>query len=414
MQTAEQCATLGGQIITWTNTAGRGTPVGECYVPPKVSGGSGSGSGWGSGFGGGDNRTAMALGAAGQFLSLFASIIETHERNRPSAAAYDYTQTQEYRDYIAEQQALTVTMNQQTDDLQSLVRRGRSPQSGISGLDATCPGAESGAAIAQCYEGIAGELEAAALDCRNDACVTAFIRAAATARCTAGYAPDSLLVTETNSYCARFPGDYQRYRDTVNAYYPWTDDPEASRYVVRDARYRIKAQFDRKTRNLNERAAVIETYLGDELVHSYETVIHEDCIDVEVAPTICDLAMRVRDADERGWTPTTPFNCGRARGIWEGDIVNGVCRLPGVDQKPYDPGLFVNQDERLMSTIISRAIEKWRAQDPKSATRLASQAEQVFATLVGLTTTMSPEARARVLSNGLVQIQRLIAVMQEG
>src|SRR6185312_8378718 len=74
-QTAEQCAAKGGHITVWSNTAGVGTDVGECYVPPSISNGgaAGGGSTGGGSTGGGSNtlgKVGAGLGALGAFINL--------------------------------------------------------------------------------------------------------------------------------------------------------------------------------------------------------------------------------------------------------------------------------------------------------------------------------------------------------
>src|SRR5690349_9687195 len=79
MQTGPQCAARGGRIITWTNTAGQGTDVGECYVPPRAGGGA-TGSYYGSG--GGDPRAAAVALGAGLFINLMSQMARSSEMTR--------------------------------------------------------------------------------------------------------------------------------------------------------------------------------------------------------------------------------------------------------------------------------------------------------------------------------------------
>ena len=83
--TGPQCAAMGGRILTWTNTAGRGVEVGECLVPPNGGGG-----------GGGRNvappppsvdpaAVAGAIGAFGNLLDILGSTAGGAGEGQPSS-----------------------------------------------------------------------------------------------------------------------------------------------------------------------------------------------------------------------------------------------------------------------------------------------------------------------------------------
>lgn len=67
--TGAQCTALGGRIITWTNTAGQGVQVGECYVPPRAASGPSVPSP-----GAPANNAAAALGVASGVLDLVGAV----------------------------------------------------------------------------------------------------------------------------------------------------------------------------------------------------------------------------------------------------------------------------------------------------------------------------------------------------
>ena len=77
--TGPDCAARGGTIQTWTNTAGQGPDVGECYIPPKLDPGR---SGYVAPAAPRNNNTAAALG----FLSAVQNLLEAvQDLNAPSA-----------------------------------------------------------------------------------------------------------------------------------------------------------------------------------------------------------------------------------------------------------------------------------------------------------------------------------------
>lgn len=415
-QTAEQCAAKGGQIVVWTNTYGVGTPVGECYVPPKVSG-SGAASGFsGGGYsGGGGNRAALAFGAVGAFLGLLSSLVEQSQRHEASTPTptYDFYNSEEYRRYQRELALQNAALNRQTGELQDFVRAGRGQRGTISGDQ--CRGyPASRAGVAMCQSDIAATLEQQAAACTDQDCRGAFLKAAATARCTAGFRPSPEHVETATGHCGRFPGDYARLQQQILQEFPWANDPDRAGDVVRDPRLAIKKkERERRARGQGTDVDVtIEHYDGGRLVHRYDATIDSRCVDANFAPTICDLAWKAKEARERGWLPDTPFNCGRARGEWEGDIVNGRCRLPGSRQKPYNPRDYLQRDAKLMQWQADEAVRLWQEGDVREALSYARLAEQTFATMLGLTTTMDAETRALVVGAGLSEIERVVAALQ--
>lgn len=67
-QTAQQCAARGGSITTWTNTAGVGVDVGECYVPPSAGSAAPVSSNNGA------NNVALGFGIVGAGLGVIDSL----------------------------------------------------------------------------------------------------------------------------------------------------------------------------------------------------------------------------------------------------------------------------------------------------------------------------------------------------
>ena len=69
--TLAQCNAMGGRILSYTNTAGRGPDVGECYVPAKGTAGAGTGAYSAPSAAG---NAAAALGVASGVLGLIEAL----------------------------------------------------------------------------------------------------------------------------------------------------------------------------------------------------------------------------------------------------------------------------------------------------------------------------------------------------
>lgn len=419
--TGEECAARGGQIITWTNTPTPSRPyaIGECYVPPRVTSAPSASFGGGAG---GAGRAAAALGAAAAFLGLFSAIVEETQRFEPStpAPAYDYLNSPEYKEMQERLRAANAEADKRTSDLQDFIRRSGGNRRGAvsGGLPEQCrgyPATPEGLSV--CQTDVAFALEEKARACADDGCRAAFLKAAATARCTAGFQPSPAHVRTAAQHCTRYPGDYERLQKMILETYPWAYDADRAPLIIRD-KHAISIQKRHQQRtgynpHLERGEVEVEIQVFDDgrLIRKTRSVIDERCLGTRFDATICDLMVKAKDARDRGWAPTTPFNCDRARGRWEGDIVNGRCRLPGDKSKPYDPGVHLKTDAAALQWQVDEAIRYWQEGKAANALLYAKMAEQTFATMLGLTTTMSPETRARTIDAGLAEIRRLSAAL---
>jgi hypothetical protein len=205
--TGSACAARGGQITTWTNTAGRGPDVGDCYIPPRT-GSVAAPSGGGAG---------AALGAGFMLLDALQNLLDSapeHGGRAPAAALHsdwdDYLNSPEYQrekrewkeKYEREQQAREAALNDKTDEVSDFIRSG--PAKPKPAAD-PCAGYPAGpAGVAQCYRAAAAELEQQAANC-GGGCRAAMLRAAASARCVAALAPENAALSATVTRCGQNP-----------------------------------------------------------------------------------------------------------------------------------------------------------------------------------------------------------------
>jgi hypothetical protein len=212
--TGSACAAHGGQITTWTNTAGVGPNVGDCYIPPRFgSGGAPTGGG-----GGGGNRAAAALGALGAgftlleaLSNLFDSVPDsTSSEPHPRSEWDDYLNSPEYQrekrewdeQYTQEQRAKEAALDDKTDDVSNFIRSGPAKPKAAADPCAAYPPGPAG--VAQCYQAAARALEQQAGQC-SGGCRAAMLRAAASARCVAALRPAGAEVSSTVAKCTQDP-----------------------------------------------------------------------------------------------------------------------------------------------------------------------------------------------------------------
>src|SRR5689334_345256 len=112
-QTAAQCAAKGGHITVWTNTAGVGTDVGECYVPPTISNG-GAASGGSSG---GGSNTLSTVGAGLGVLGAFINLLDSFSAFDDSRGKSDISNQDWYQDIERQARAENVSRDAATSDL---------------------------------------------------------------------------------------------------------------------------------------------------------------------------------------------------------------------------------------------------------------------------------------------------------
>ena len=407
-QTEQQCRARGGRITVWTNTPTPSRPyqVGECYVPPRIGGGS-PGAVTAGGLSGA-NRTAAALGAAAALLGLLSTI--TNDSGTPSAVS-DFMNSDAYREMQQRMRDHNAALNRRTGDLQDFVRQGRNRRA-AAGTARQCPGyPDTPEGITMCQSDIAAALEERAAACTDDGCGGALLKAAATARCTAGLRPSATDLSNATEHCSRYPGDYARLQQMILDEFPWANDPDKALGVIRDQRSWVALREHQRRTGYAGKAAEVEVDVefreNGRVIHRHRATIDERCLGAGLDATICDLAWKAKDARDRGWAPDTPFNCGRARGEWEGDIVNGVCRLPGSPGPKYDPKQFLARDAQSLRWQADEAVKLWQQADARGALVYARLAEQTFATMLALTTTMSSEDRDWVIKTGLPEIERI-------
>jgi hypothetical protein len=225
--TGSQCSARGGQITTWTSTAGRGPNVGDCYIAPRSGGGSAGGfTGGGGGLG--------ALGAGLQFLDALSNFVDSLPSNDAPAAAsqpvYDYKDTPEYREMERQQRALQSALSQETDDLQNFVRSGKPSATTTARADMCAGYADIKSDLTQCYRTAAAALEQEAAKCAAPGCRATMLRAAASARCVAGLAPSAAAVSATIATCGKDPASgLQRVAATSASQAPAAPATGASR-----------------------------------------------------------------------------------------------------------------------------------------------------------------------------------------
>lgn len=384
-QTASQCAARGGQIITWTNTAGNGVNVGECYVRPRAGGGSGGGY-----YSGGTGRAAAALGAASLFLNVMTLAMDQSEIARASAPTTTgvWVKAPWYREFLADINRVNAGLDRQTSELQRLVRSAE----GKPRPEASCAGyPRTEAGLAQCFKDIAAALEERSWKCADEACSAALLRNAAAARCTAAFAATAADIDLATRLCARAPGDYERL------YARLYEDRIAIQQLRKDL-----AEARRKWQESGES--------GDESPNDTQR-IHPDCYDT-ANPSVCTLVRRVDDANKRGYKTNTPFNCGRAGGQWDGDIVQGRCRLPGDTSPRYDARreadvVAANFRRSLAAANIARATGK----DDRSR-MMTLAAEREFATLVGLVSSLPHTEGQKLIDENVQLFYRFIGTTQ--
>jgi len=435
---AGDCARMGGRINVYTGPVG--SDVGECYVPPQAGGGGGGGysSGGGYSYGGGNDAAAIGLGVAAgvMLLGMIFDIVDKWGRSgsgsgisgstgAPSAPvwtpppAVSYFDSPEFREELRRARERNAALDSATSGVQDFVR-GRGQRNALSGTRCNgYPATREG--VGQCHLAAATALEQRAGACRDEGCRTASLHGAAAARCTAGFdpAPDNMDIF--SGQCARSPGEYARFKQRLREYFPWADDVRHARQVYR-TRDELRGSIHVKEKDALRQLAgegggdvnATMTWVDRQgnVLHRQELRLDRRCLDDASTATICDLAWKARDAKVRGWKPNTPFNCGRARGTWEGDIVNGYCRYPGVDRPAWTPQPYVAEDLRLLNATVDNALRLNQEGHVQGAYRQALYAEQVLGTIMMLTTTMSPQERGAALDNGLAQIDRLVRALR--
>jgi hypothetical protein len=371
MQTGPQCAARGGRIITWTNTAGQGTDVGECYVPPRAGGGA-AGSYYGSG--GGDSRAAAVALGAGLFIDLMAQVARSSEMTRSATVAPRrqsapaqtvYTLSPWYKNYLNELATTKSEQSARASDLIAFVNQSKpAPQ-----VCASYPQTEAG--LGQCFKDIAGELESKSASCADEECSAVLMRNAASARCTAAYVATSADVAAATAHCARAPADYERLHARMRA--------EETRLKEAVARLQKEASLKPK----------IQAIAGD--------------CETSANPTICALLRDARDDYSAGRRTNLPFNCGRAGGSWDGDIVHGRCRLPGDTSPLFDPAREAKVAAGQFDIMLSRAKQHRAAGNEANSRKWAIAAEQEFTTLVSLVSSM-PHSEGQRLADRTLRL----------
>jgi hypothetical protein len=203
--TGPACAARGGQITTWTNTAGRGPNVGDCYIPPRFGGAGVPSSG---------GRAGAALGAGFMFLDALSNLLDSApdspSTSEPHSDWDDYLRSPEYQrekaereeEYARERREHEAALNDKTDEVSDFIRSG--PAKPKAGAD-PCAGYPPGpAGVAQCYQAAAAGLEQQAANC-SGACRAAMLRAAASARCVAALRPANADLSATLARCGQNP-----------------------------------------------------------------------------------------------------------------------------------------------------------------------------------------------------------------
>ncbi|UYN96340.1 MAG: hypothetical protein KIT25_05200 [Enhydrobacter sp.] len=437
---AGDCARMGGRINVYTGPVG--SDIGECYVPPRMGGGGGGGGSYSPGYagGGGNDAAAIALGVAAgiMLLELLVNIADQwgRESGPPSGIsgspntrglaqpltfpAKSYLDSPQFIDELTKAKERNAQRDTATSDVQDFVRR-RGQRNALSGTRCNgYPATREG--VTQCHLAAATALEGRAGACRDEACKSANLHGAAAARCTVGFdpAPDNMDVFSRQ--CARSPGEYARFKKRLDEYFPWADDVKSARQIrrtreeVRGSLYaNPKERRDALRREPLGRDVEVEIQWRDaqgNVLHRYDTKVDSRCLDDAASATICDLAWKARASKIRGWRPDTPFNCGRARGNWEGDIVNGYCRYPGSDRPAWTPQPYVAEDLKVLGTTVDNALRLDQEGHVQGAYRQALYAEQVLGTIMMLSTTMSPPEREAALDSGLAQIDRLVRALR--
>jgi hypothetical protein len=276
-----------------------------------------------------------------------------------------------YREFLADIKRVQANLDRQTRDLQKLVQSGGRPPAEAS--CAAYPRTDEG--LAQCFKDIAAALEERSWKCADDACRDALLRNAAAARCSGAFAGTAADIGLATRLCARLPGDYERLY--------------ARLYEDRLAMARLRERLGLPSRPSRE---------ADDDTQD----VHWKCTD-NPNPSVCTLVRRVDEANKRGFKTNTPFNCGRAGGQWDGDIVKGRCRLPGDTSPRYDARreadlVAANFRSALAAANTARAIGK-----DQRARMLTIAAEREFAALVGLVSSL-PHAEGQRLIDENVQI----------
>jgi hypothetical protein len=139
--------------------------------------------------------------------------------------------------------------------------------------------------------------------------------------------------------------------------------------------------------------------------------VHWRCTD-SPNPSVCTLVRRVDEANKRGYKTNTPFNCGRAGGQWDGDIVQGRCRLPGDTAPRYDARreatvVAENYRKALAAANIARVAGK----DTRSR-MLTLAAEREFAALVGLVSSLPHAEGQKLIDDNVVLFYRFSGTSQ--
>jgi hypothetical protein len=136
--------------------------------------------------------------------------------------------------------------------------------------------------------------------------------------------------------------------------------------------------------------------------------LEKECLEVN-NPSICDLYVKVTRNEKNGTfeRTDTPFMCGHANGRWEGDIVDGHCRLPGDTSPSYDPYKKARQLAKYMKDDLKIIKSESTKGNTDSALVFIGEMERNFARVIMQLTTARPDQRQEILQQVLPLIDEL-------
>jgi len=300
-----------------------------------------------------------------------------HTSSQPATRTSDISSSDWYQEMEGQARVENVAKDAATDDLIGMLDTAPAakPKNDFQTLCPSYPGSKAG--IVQCHDAIASAFESRAGQCTGssaETCRLAMFRSAQAARCLSGRTPSPDLFEPASESCMRSP-----------------------QLLAQMAWYSDRSKQLEHARELSQ-----HTLAGQD--------IDPICVDTS-NPSICDLFVKVHRSKERGTMErtNTPFLCGHGGGKWEGDIVNGRCRLPGDTRPTYDPYRSAQDDFRWMSKSYDYAMRE-RAKGNDTAARIwTMEVENTFARVVMQLTTATPEQRKELLAQALPLIEKLSA-----